>query len=83
MAFAGLRKFISFFASCTLCIAEAESVEAEGLSDLLAGGHQVDNPDRRVRNNREDDDGFEHMQNGRKTNSLSDNILTKIIFCCK
>jgi hypothetical protein len=35
-----LGKFVSFIASCTLCIAG----EAEGVSDLQAGGHQVDTP---------------------------------------
>jgi hypothetical protein len=39
-----LDKFVSFIVSCTLCTAEVESVEAEGLSDLRAGGHQIDNP---------------------------------------
>jgi hypothetical protein len=39
-----LGKFVSFIASCTFCIAEIESVEAEGVSDLQAGGHQVDKP---------------------------------------
>jgi hypothetical protein len=35
-----LDKFVSFIASCTLCIAG----EAKGVSDLQAGGHQVDTP---------------------------------------
>jgi hypothetical protein len=39
-----LDKFVSFIGSCTFCTAEVESVEAEGLSDLRAGGHQIDNP---------------------------------------
>jgi hypothetical protein len=50
-----LGKFVSFIASCTLCIAEVESVEAEGVIRLTGG--------RRVRNNREDDDGFEYLRN--------------------
>jgi hypothetical protein len=32
-----LGKFISFTASCTLCIAEVESVEAEGVIRLTCG----------------------------------------------
>jgi hypothetical protein len=40
-------KFVSFIASCTLSIA----VEAEGVIK------------RRLRNNREDDDGFEYLRN--------------------
>jgi hypothetical protein len=32
-----LDKFVSFNASCTLCIAEVESVEAEGVIRLTSG----------------------------------------------
>jgi hypothetical protein len=39
-----LGKFVSFIASSTLCTAEVESVRPRGLSDLRAGGRQVDNP---------------------------------------
>jgi hypothetical protein len=44
-----LGKFVSFIASCALCIA----IEAEGVIK-----RQV-----RIRNNREDDDGFEYLRN--------------------
>jgi hypothetical protein len=32
-----LGKFVSFIASCTLCIAEVESVEADGVIRLTGG----------------------------------------------
>jgi hypothetical protein len=73
-------KFVSFIASCTLCIA----VEAEEVIK------------RRLRNNWEDEEGFEFLRNllnfvaswmlyvanARKINSLSGNFLTKIIIFC-
>jgi hypothetical protein len=57
----------NFIASCTLCIAEVESVETEGVIRLTGGRPPCRQPSwtsgGQVRNNREDDDGFEYFKN--------------------
>jgi hypothetical protein len=98
-----LGKCVSFIASCTLCIAEVESVEAEGVIRLTGGRPQGRQPswttgdELGIIRGRRRFSIFEelidfcgvtvascifYVANGRKINSQSGHILTKIIIFC-
>jgi hypothetical protein len=61
-----LGKFVSFIASCTLCIAEDESVEREGVIRLMGGWLPGRQPLWTAGDGlgiTEDGDGFEYSRN--------------------